>query len=426
MKVLIVGSGGREHTLAWALARSPAVSRVYTAPGNAGTGLVGENVPLAVSDVEALLALVREEGIGLTIIGPERPLIHDAIVDRFRAAGQRVYGPTQAAARLEGSKAFTDEFLARHGLSRKWFRVFDHPAAAREYVRLKGVPIVIKADGDAFGKGVKVCCTIAEAEDWIDRCLVEKEFGAASERIVIEQCLIGPECSVQVCTDGETVLPLAPAQDYKRVGDGDQGPNTGGMGCYSPVPLLDPATLEYILEHLVQPTVTHMAAEGAPVTGTLYAGCILTERGPELLEYNTRFGDPETQVVIPRLESDLLELLQACAEGRLAEVTPRWTEQRAVCVVVAAGGYPGDYEKGHPITGLEEAEAQGAFVFHAGTKASEGQIVTAGGRVLGVTALGSGFREARQTVYRALEQVHFAGAYWRQDIALRAEQAEGG
>jgi phosphoribosylamine--glycine ligase len=424
MKVLIVGSGGREHTLAWALGRSPGVSRVYTAPGNAGTGLVGENVPLTVGDVEALLALVHEEGIGLTIIGPERPLIHDAIVDRFRAAGQAVYGPTQAAARLEGSKAFTDEFLARHGLSKKWFGVFDHPAAAREYVRRQGVPIVIKADGDAFGKGVKVCCTIAEAEDWIDRCLVEKEFGVAGERIVIEECLIGPECSVQVCTDGETVLPLAPAQDYKRVGDGDQGPNTGGMGCYSPVPLLDPGTLEHVLAHLVRPTVTQMAEEGAPVTGTLYAGVILTERGPELLEYNTRFGDPETQVVIPRLESDVLELLQACAEGRLAEVTPRWTERRAVCVVVAAGGYPGPCEKGHPITGLAEAEAQGALVFHAGTQAPGGRIVTGGGRVLGVTALGNSFREARQTVYRALEEVHFTGAYWRKDIALRAEEAE--
>ena len=426
MRVLLVGSGGREHTLAWALARSPAVSRVYTAPGNAGTGLVGENVPLAPGEVDQLLALVREESIGLTVIGPERPLIHDAIVDRFRAAGAPVYGPTQAAARLEGSKAFTDEFLSRHGLSHKWFGVFDHPAAAREYVRRQGVPLVVKADGDAFGKGVKVCCTVTEAEDWIDRCLVQKEFGAAGERIVIEQCLVGPECSVQVCTDGATVLPLAPAQDYKRVGDRDRGPNTGGMGCYSPVPLLDPATLEYVLEHLVRPTVTHMAAEGAPVTGTLYAGVILTERGPELLEYNCRFGDPETQVVLPRLESDLLELLQACAESRLAEVTPRWTDQRAVCVVVAAGGYPGDYARGLPITGLAEAEAAGALVFHAGTKSVGSQIVTAGGRVLGVTALGATFRAARQTVYTALDQIHFEGAFWRKDIALRAEEAEGG
>ncbi len=424
MRVLIVGSGGREHTLAWALSRSPAVTRVDTAPGNAGTALVGENVPLAVNQVDDLLAFVQREGVGLTVIGPERPLIHDAIVSRFRAAAQRVYGPTAAAARLEGSKSFTDEFLARHGLSRKWFDVFDSPSPARDYVRQKGVPLVIKADGDAFGKGVKVCVTLAEAEDWIDRCLVQKEFGAAGERIVVEECLVGPECSVQVFTDGETILPMAPAQDYKRIGDNDTGPNTGGMGCYSPVPALDPETLDYILQQVIRTTVTKMAEEGSPVTGTLYAGAILTDHGPELLEYNCRFGDPETQVVIPRLESDLLEVLQACAEGRLSEVTPRWTDRRAVCVVVAAGGYPGDYEKGHPIVGLEEAEAAGALVFHAGTKSADGQVVTAGGRILGVTALGDSFAESRRTVYRALDHLHFEGAYWRTDIALRAEQAE--
>lgn len=424
MRVLIIGGGGREHTLAWALSRSPAVQRIYTAPGNAGTALVGDNLPLGVSDVDDLLAFAAQHDVDLTVVGPERPLIHDAIVDRFRAAGQRIYGPTAAAARLEGSKAFTDEFLARHHLSRKWFGVFDTPAPAREYVRQKGLPLVIKADGDAFGKGVKVCVTLAEAEDWIDRCLVQKQFGAAGERIVIEECLVGPECSVQVFTDGETVLPMAPAQDYKRIGDGDTGPNTGGMGCYSPVPALDAATLDYILDHLVRPTVAHMAAEGAPPSGTLYAGCILTERGPELLEYNCRFGDPETQVVVPRLDSDLVEVLQATAENRLAEVHPAWSAQRAVCVVVAAQGYPGDYEKGHPITGLTEAEATGALVFHAGTQTADGQIITAGGRVLGVTALGPSFREARQAVYGALARLHFQGAYWRTDIALRAEQAE--
>lgn len=424
MKVLIVGSGGREHTLAWALSRSPSVSRVLTAPGNAGTARAGDNVPLGVEQVEALLDFARREEVGLTVVGPERPLIHEAIVDRFRAAGQRIYGPTQAAARLEGSKAFTDEFLARHELSTKWFEVFDSLGPALDCVRRRGVPLVIKADGDAFGKGVKVCATIGEAEEWIDRCLVQKEFGAAGERIVIEECLVGPECSVQVFTDGETVLPMAPAQDYKRIGEGDVGPNTGGMGCYSPVPLLDQATWEDIVARLVGTTVARMADEGQPVTGTLYAGAILTERGPELLEYNCRFGDPETQVVIPRLQSDLLEILQACAESRLAEVSPRWSERRAVCVVVAAGGYPGDYEKGHPIAGLAEAEAAGALVFHAGTRAEGGEIVTAGGRVLGVTALGDSFAEARRRVYGALEAIRFEGAYWRRDIALRAEEAE--
>ncbi|HEY3398051.1 MAG TPA: phosphoribosylamine--glycine ligase [Armatimonadota bacterium] len=424
MKILIVGSGGREHALAWSLSRS-GENQVYTAPGNAGTALVGTNLPLATDDVPGLLDFVAREGVNLTIIGPEKPLIHSAIVDRFRAAGHDVYGPTAAAARLEGSKAFTDEFLARHQLSRKWFQVFDSPEPAKAYARQQGAPIVVKADGDAFGKGVKVCTTVAEAEDWIDRCLVQKEFGVAGERVVVEQCLIGPECSVQVCTDGQTMIPLAPAQDYKRVGDGDQGPNTGGMGCYSPVPALDDATLTYILERLVRPTIDKMAEEGSPVSGTLYAGCILTESGPELLEYNTRFGDPETQVVIPRLDSPLAELLQAAAQGRLAEVSPRWSEQRAVCVVVAAGGYPGEYAKGLPITGLAEAEAAGALVFHAGTRQEGEQIVTAGGRVLGVTALGDSYAAARRTVYSALEQINFEGCYYRRDIAERAERAEG-
>ncbi len=424
MKVLIVGSGGREHALAWRLAVCDG-QQVYTAPGNAGTAQVGRNLPqFEVNQTDALLAFAQRERIDLTVVGPERPLIHDGIVDCFRAAGQRIYGPTQAAARLEGSKAFTDEFLARHGLSRKWFQVFDSPAAAKAYVRRQGAPIVVKADGDAFGKGVKVCATVAQAEEWIDRCLVQREFGSAGERIVVEQYLTGQECSVQVFTDGETVLPMAPAQDYKRIGDGDTGPNTGGMGCYSPVPALDPETFEHIVERLVRPTVEKMAEEGSPVTGTLYAGCILTSAGPELLEYNCRFGDPETQVVVPLLESDFAEVLLAAAEGRLREVTPRWSQQRAVCVVVAAQGYPGAYEKGHPLSGLEQAAQDGALVFHAGTKQQDGQLVTAGGRVLGVTALGDTFAAARRKVYAALEKIHFPGMYYRRDIAARAEAAE--
>ena len=426
MRVLLVGSGGREHALAWALQRSEAVERLFSAPGNPGTAALGENRPrIAAEDVEDLLALAKQERVDLTVVGPERPLIHAAVVDRFREEGLRIYGPLAAAARLEGSKAFADEFLARYGLSRKWFEVFDAPEPARKLVRERGLPVVIKADGDAFGKGVKVCATLEEADDWIDRCLVQKEFGVAGERLVIEQCLSGPEVSVQVFTDGEHFLPMVPAQDYKRIGDGDQGPNTGGMGCYSPVPVLDDATLRHILDNLVAPTLRHMAEEDAPVTGTLYAGCMLTESGPELLEFNCRFGDPETQVVLPRLASDFAEILQATTEGRLDEITPQWSPERAVCVVIASGGYPGDYEKGQPITGLEAAEATGALVFHAGTTRDGSRLVTAGGRVLGVTGLGGSFADARRSAYAGVDAINFEGCYARRDIALRAEQGEG-
>ena len=425
MKVLIVGGGGREHALAWALGHSPSVSHVYTAPGNPGTGEIGRNLDqIAATDVDDLLAFALKEGINLTVVGPERPLIHGAIVDRFRQEGLRIYGAMAAAARLEGSKAFADEFLARYGLTQKWFEVCDAPGAARDIVLKRGPPVVIKADGDAFGKGVKVCTTLEEADDWIDRCLVQKEFGAAGERIVIEQCLAGPEVSVQVFTDGETLVPMVPAQDYKRIGAGDQGPNTGGMGCYSPVPQLDPATLQHILDNLVAPTIRHMAEEDTPITGTLYAGCMLTDSGPELLEFNCRFGDPETQVVLPRLSSDLYEVLQAAAEGRLNEAQVQWSPQRCVCVVMASGGYPGAYEKGKPITGIMEAEDAGALVFHAGTALEDEKLVTAGGRVFGVTGLGDSFAEARRVAFAGAENIRFEGSYYRPDIAERAERAE--
>lgn len=425
MKVLLIGSGGREHALAWCLAHSDSIQQIFTGPGNPGTAELGTNLPeIGVEQTQALLDFVQQEAVDLTIVGPERPLIHQAIVDRFREAGLAIYGPTAAAARLEGSKAFTDEFLARHGLSQKTFQIFDSPGAAKTYARQQGAPLVVKADGDAFGKGVKVCATVEEAEAWIDLCLVQKEFGTAGEQVVIEECLVGQECSVQVFTDGETVLPMVPAQDYKRIGDGDTGPNTGGMGCYSPVPALDQATFEYIVEHLIKPTVEKMAEEGSPFTGTLYAGCILTERGPEPLEYNVRFGDPESQVVVPRLEGDLAEILQATVEGRLREVATAWSPQRCVCVVIASGGYPEAYEKGKPVAGLEQVAA-GALVFHAGTAHEDGQLVTAGGRVLGVTALGATFAQARQRAYAAAGKIHFDQIYFRRDIAERAEQAEG-
>jgi phosphoribosylamine--glycine ligase len=424
MKVLVVGSGGREHALVWKLAASPAVTRLLCAPGNAGIARQAEPVRLKADDVCGLLAWAVENRPDLVVVGPERPLVL-GLADRLREAGIPVYGPSAAGARLEGSKAFTDELLARHGLSRKEFGVFTDPAAARAFARRHGAPLVVKADGDAFGKGVKVAATVEEAEAFIDRCMVEKIFGPAGETVVLEECLSGPECSVKVFSDGRDVLPMAPAQDYKRIGDGDTGDNTGGMGCYSPVPLLDDKTLAYIISDLILPTVRALADEGTPYVGTLYAGCMLTDRGPEILEYNCRFGDPETQVILPRLDSDLLEILQAAVEGRLLEVRPVWSDDRAVCVVLASGGYPGDYEKGKLITGIDEAEADtGAVVFHAGTAASDGALVTAGGRVLGVTATAPTFAAARGAAYDAIARIQFDGMYCRRDIALRAVEAE--
>jgi phosphoribosylamine--glycine ligase len=424
MKVLVVGSGGREHALAWKLAASPSVSRLYCAPGNAGIARQAELVDLKADDLPGLLAWCSDNRPDLVVVGPERPLVL-GFADRLREAAIPVYGPSAAAARMEGSKAFTDELLSRHGLSHKRFGIFTDPASARAYVRQHGAPIVVKADGDAFGKGVKVAATIEEAEAFIDRCMVEKAFGPNGETVVIEECLVGPEVTIKVFADGSDILPMPPAQDYKRVGDGDRGDNTGGMGCYSPVPILDAAMHAFILANLVEPTIRALAEEGTPYVGTLYCGCILTDRGPEILEYNCRFGDPEAQVILPRLDSDFVDILQAAVEGRIREVTPIWSDNRSVCVVLASGGYPADYEKGKVITGIDEAEAAtGAVVFHAGTALRNGDLVTAGGRVLGVTALGPTFAAARGVAYDAVSRIHFGGMYYRRDLAQRAVEAE--
>jgi len=420
MRVLVIGSGGREHTLCWKLAQSPRCDQLYCAPGNAGTALEAANVAFDVEDVAGLADFATQQQIDLTVVGPERPLIL-GIVDEFRRRGLPVYGPTAAAARLEGSKAFTDEILQRHGISQKRFEVFTNLAAAIAYVRAQGAPIVVKADGDAFGKGVKVAATVEEAEDFLHRCLVDKEFGKSGERVVVEECLVGPECSIKVFTDGVNLLPMVPSQDHKRIGEGDTGDNTGGMGCYSPVPAVDDALFNSIVDSIIAPTIEAMAAEGHPYTGTLYGGIILTETGPETLEYNCRFGDPETQVVLPRLQSDLLEILLAAAEGRISEVTPVWSPQACICVVVASGGYPGSYEKGKVITGLEAANEDPLVqVFHAGTALRGGQVVSAGGRVLGVTALGDDLRQAKDRAYAAIDKIHFDGMYCRRDIGWRA------
>jgi len=420
MKILVVGSGGREHALVWRIAQSPQVSELYCAPGNGGIEQQARCVPIQPEEIDRLADFAAAERIDLTVVGPERPLVM-GIVDHFRARGLTIYGPSAAAARLEGSKAFTNELLQRAGVPGKRFAVFTDPEQARAYVQAQGAPIVVKADGDAAGKGVTVAQTVEEALEAVDRCMVQKAFGAAGERVVIEECLVGEECSIKAFVDGETIVPMVPAQDYKRIYDGDEGPNTGGMGCYSPVPAVTDEIFSQVLEEFLVPTVRTLAQEGTPYTGTLYAGIILTPDGPRLLEYNCRFGDPETQVVLPRLQTDLVDVLLATAEGRLDQVQVRWRDQVCVCVVVASGGYPGSYEKGKLISGLEEAAAvEGVTVFHAGTRKAGSGYVTSGGRVLGVTALGDSFAQARERAYRAVELIDFEDMYFRTDIAQRA------
>lgn len=423
MRILVVGSGGREHALCWKIAQSPHCDELFCAPGNGGIGRVAECVQIKAEEIEQLGDFAEENDIDLTVVGPERPLIA-GICDHFRSRGLAIYGPNAAAAQLEGSKAFTNDLVQRAGAPGKTFEVFDNAEAARKYIRRQGAPIVVKADGDAAGKGVVVAETVDDALDAVDRCMIEREFGAAGDRVVVEEFLEGQECSIKVFCDGETIIPMVPSQDYKRVYDGDEGPNTGGMGCYSPVPVVTPTVFDQVIDQIVKPTVEQMAEDGKPYTGTLYAGIILTEDGPRLLEYNCRFGDPETQVVLPRLESDLIELLLATTEGRLSDVEAKWTDDVAVCVVCASGGYPGSYETGKQITGLKEANAEdGVVVFHAGTERMGRRYFTAGGRVLGVTAMGPTFGEARDLAYHAVGLIDFDDMYFRTDIAERAVEA---
>jgi phosphoribosylamine--glycine ligase len=420
MRILVVGSGGREHALIWKLAQSPGAHELFCAPGNAGIAQLAQLAPINAEDIAGLAQFAESESIDLTVIGPERPLIL-GIVDEFRARGLTVFGPTKAAAQLEGSKVFTDEILRRHGISRKRFEVFGEPDKAAAYVRSQSLPIVVKADGDALGKGVTVAESLDEALQAIDECMVQRLHGKAGGRVVIEECLVGPECSVKVITDGEDLVALPPSQDHKRIHDGDTGPNTGGMGCYSPVPAVDRALFDRIIADLVRPTIRAMAAEGMPYTGCLYAGVILTESGPELLEYNCRFGDPETQVVLPRLQGDFAAALLTASEGRLSDVDLTWRDEACVCVVMASGGYPGAYEKGKPVRGVEAAEeVEGVTVFHAGTAMCDGVLCTNGGRVFGVTGLGPDLRSTIARTYDAVGRIEFDGAYYRRDIAHRA------
>ncbi len=429
MKILVIGSGGREHALAWKLAQSPRVDEVLVAPGNAGTARETKcrNVDIGATDIDGLLALVKAEGVALTVVGPEAPLVA-GIVDRFRAEGRRIFGPTAAAAQLEGSKAFAKDFLARHGIPTAHYAVFTEVEPAIAHLREKGAPIVVKADGLAAGKGVIVATTLAQAEAAVRDMLAGNAFGRAGARVVIEECLVGEEASFICMVDGTHALPMATSQDHKRVGDGDTGPNTGGMGAYSPAPVVTPEVHERILREVVMPTVRGMAAEGHPFTGFLYAGLMIDASGaPKVIEFNVRFGDPETQPVMLRLKSDLLELVEAALDGRLDAVQALWDPRPSLGVVMAAQHYPGTPKLGDVIHGLDAAPIEGSKVFHAGTRLdAAGRVVTAGGRVLTVCALGDSVAAAQARAYAAVARIAWEGEFHRRDIGWRAIARERG
>jgi phosphoribosylamine--glycine ligase len=419
MNVFLIGSGGREHALAWKLAQSPRLTELYAAPGNPGIAEHAEIVALDVADHAAVVAACMARSIDLAVVGPEGPLVA-GLADDLSAAGIRVFGPSRAAAQLEGSKAFTKVLCDEAGVpTAKWAR-FDNAAAAGSYVRAQDAPIVVKADGLAAGKGVTVASSEAEAIAAIDQCFAGAH-GAAGATVVIEEFLEGEEASFFALSDGETVIPLATAQDHKRAHDGDEGPNTGGMGAYSPAPVMTSDVIEAALTRIVRPTIAAMRARGTPFRGMLYAGLMLTASGPKLIEYNVRFGDPETQVLMPRLDSDLLELLAATARGELAGMTARWSDGAALTVVMAAKGYPGTYAKGTAIGGIDKANAlPGVKVFHAGTAMQGGTLVAAGGRVLNVTARGRTIAEAQARAYAGVAAVDWPGGFFRRDIGWRA------
>jgi phosphoribosylamine--glycine ligase len=422
MKVLVIGSGGREHALAWKAARSPKVEKVYVAPGNAGTALEPklENVAIGVEDIQGLVNFAQDNDIGLTIVGPEAPLVL-GVVDAFQAVGLRCFGPTKGAAQLEGSKAFTKDFLARHQIPTASYGNFTDVNVAIKYIQEQGAPIVVKADGLAAGKGVILAQTEDEAIAAVQDMLAGNAFGDAGHRVVIEEFLQGEEASFIVMVDGEHILPLATSQDHKARDNGDTGPNTGGMGAYSPAPVVTPEIHQRVMEEVIEPTVVGMAAEGNPYTGFLYAGLMIDPDGsPKVLEYNCRFGDPETQPIMMRLHSDLVELCEAAIDGRLNEVSAEWDSRAALGVVLAAGGYPADYKKGDIISGLPEIDNEDAKVFHAGTAEKDGQVVTAGGRVLCAVALGNTVSEAQTRAYELTKQISWDGVYYRTDIGHRA------
>lgn len=422
MQVLIVGGGGREHALAWKISHSPKVEKIFCAPGNPGTAKVAENVDIPADQVESLLQFALENNIDLTVVGPEQPLVL-GIVDQFQANGLRVFGPSAQAAVLEGSKVFCKDLMKKYNIPTGDYRVFESPESARDYVQSRKEKLVVKADGLAAGKGVILCDDGQAAAQAIQTIMQDKAFGEAGDRIVVEEFLEGQEVSLLAFTDGKTVLPLDSAQDHKAALDGDLGPNTGGMGAYSPASIFTETLKQEVMATVMQPTVDAMRMEGRLFQGILYAGLMLTAKGPKVLEFNARFGDPETQPLLMRMQSDIVPLFEACIDGTLNQLEVAWKPQSAVCVVMAAGGYPGAYEKGTVIHGLEEAgQLADVQVFHAGTKLSDGNVVTNGGRVLGVTALGHDTAKAITSAYAGVEQISWDGVHYRKDIGRKAEQ----
>jgi phosphoribosylamine--glycine ligase len=418
MNVLLIGSGGREHALAWKIAASPMLTRLFAAPGNPGIAREAECVALDAADHAAVLAFCRENSIDVVVVGPEAPLVA-GLADILREGGVRVFGPSAAAARLEGSKGFTKDLCARYEIPTAAYGRFGNAQDAKAYVAKVGAPIVVKADGLAAGKGVTVAMSEGEALAAIDACF-EGAFGGAGAEVVVEEYLEGEEASFFCLCDGIVALPFGTAQDHKRVGEGDTGPNTGGMGAYSPAPAMTPAMIERTMHEIIEPTMRGMAETDAPFSGVLYAGLMLTVDGPKLIEYNVRFGDPECQVLMPRLKDDILVLMRAAADGQLGHMSVRWRDEAALTVVMAAKGYPASPEKGAPVSGIEEAEEEGALVFHAGTTEKDGKLVASGGRVLDVTGLGATVAEAQRKAYAAVDRIGFPGGFCRRDIGWRA------
>jgi len=419
MNVLVIGSGGREHTLCWKIKQGADVKNIYCAPGNGGTAIDAVNVDLDVSEHGKVIDFCREKKIDLVVVGPEAPLAV-GITDDLEKEGINVFGPSYAAARMESSKIFAKELMGRYNIPTAAFRIFDDFEKAEEYIKEKGVPIVVKAYGLAAGKGVIVAEKTEEAIDAARDMLVKRTFGSAGDKIIVEEFLTGEEASILVITDGENIIPLVSSQDHKRVYDGDQGPNTGGMGAYSPAPVISDDLYKKVIETIVRPTIDGLKNEGIQYKGVLYVGLMIAEGVPKVLEYNVRFGDPETQVILPRMRSDLADLLLSAAKGDLSGKTVEWDERDCVCVVLASGGYPGSYENGKKITGIGEAEEEGAVVFHAGTTMDKSDLLTSGGRVLNVVGAGMGIKEAADNTYKSVEKIHFEGMHYRKDIGYRA------
>ncbi len=422
MKILVIGSGGREHTLVWKIKQSPLASQIFCAPGNAGIATLAPCVDIKADDIQGLLAFAKGQAVDLTVVGPEAPLVA-GIVDEFQKAGLKIFGPTRAAAQLEGSKAFAKEFMRRYRIPTADFQIFSDVNKAHHVLRVlrkEDYPVVVKADGLAAGKGVMICHNEPETETALVDILDKKIFKEAGNKIIVEECLKGEEVSILALCDGKSFVMLEPSQDHKRAFDNDEGPNTGGMGAYSPVPAVSPELIERISQEILEPTLRGMAKDGIPFQGVLYAGLMLTKEGPKVLEFNVRFGDPETEVILPRLKDDLIDLMLACCEGQIASRELHWERGSALCVVLASGGYPGDYETGKEIRGLNDILDPQTLIFHAGTKNLNSHLLTSGGRVLVVTGLGNTLPEASQHAYARVNRIHFEKSFFRKDIGAKA------